>query len=142
MSRPRPATEPNYDKFKSGGNSKNFNGEQREDNFSPGSTDIYTLWKPSQFLDFVEPPDIHIVGPGFLTRSELTALIGQAGIGKSRLMLWLAICQIIEREWCGIPTIGPPKKWLYLGNENTCIRIKSDLKAMFALLAEEQRALV
>jgi hypothetical protein len=104
--------------------------------------DIYTLWKPSQFLDYVEPPDIHILGPGYLTRGELTALIGQAGIGKSRLSLWLAICQILGRDWCGIPTIGPAKKWLLLGNENTCLRYKTDLQAILHGLTQNERNLI
>jgi hypothetical protein len=33
---------------------------------------------------------------------DLTVVLGQAGIGKSRLILWLALCQILEIDWCGI----------------------------------------
>jgi hypothetical protein len=92
------------------------------------------IWRPSQFLAWVEPPGSHLLLPAYLTKGELTTLIGQGGLGKSRLALWLAICQILGRPWCGIQTGGDPMKWLFLSDENGIARIKEDLEGMFSTL--------
>ena len=53
------------------------------------------VWRPSQFLSWHEPPGSHFLLPAYLSRGELTTLIGQGGVGKTRLSLWLAVCQIL-----------------------------------------------
>lgn len=65
-------------------------------------------------------------------------VIGQGGLGKTRLALWLAICQITGREWCGLPTGGEPQKWLFLGDENSIARWQADLKRMLSTLKAEE----
>ncbi|MBI2928377.1 MAG: AAA family ATPase [Verrucomicrobia bacterium] len=99
-------------------------------------------WRPSQFLAWTEPPGSHFLLPAYLTRGELTTLIGQGGLGKSRLALWLAICQILARNWCGLETGGEPQKWLFLGDENSVARLKEDLRRMFSTLTTEEIARV
>ena len=101
-----------------------------------------TIWRPSQFLAWQEPADNHFLLPAYLTRGELTTMIGQGGLGKSRLALWLAICQILGRKWCGVETSGPPQKWLFLGDENSIARLKQDLERMFSVLTSEEIARV
>ncbi len=96
------------------------------------------VWRPSQFLAWQEPPGSHFVLPAYLSRGELTTLIGQGGLGKTRLALWLAICQITGREWCGLQTGGEPQKWLFLGDENSIARWKEDLGRMFLTLTPEE----
>src|SRR5205814_10503090 len=90
------------------------------------------IWRPSQFLQWTEPSGIHLLLPAFFTLGELSTLIGQGGLGKTRLTLWLAICQILGRAWCGLETGGEPKKWLFLGDENSIARTKEDLQRMFS----------
>ena len=68
----------------------------------------YTIWRPSQFLDWKEPPGSHLLLPAYLSKGQLTTLIGLGGLGKTRLALYLAICQILGRPWCGIETGGEP----------------------------------
>jgi RecA-family ATPase len=97
------------------------------------------VWRPSQFRNWSEPPGSYLLLPAYLTKGELTTFIGQGGIGKSRLTFWLAICQIIGRQWCGLNTAGEPQKWLMLGDENSISRIKSDLDHMFASLTKEEQ---
>src|ERR1051325_4368221 len=101
------------------------------------------LWRPSQFLAWEDPPGNHLLLPAYVTRGELTTCIGQGGIGKSRLFgLWLPICQITGRQWCGLKIGGEPQKWLVLGDENSIARIKSDLEHMLPNLTQEERTKV
>ena len=73
----------------------------------------------------------------------MTTCIGQGGIGKSRLFgLWLPVCQILGRQWCGLNTAGEPQKWLVLGDENSIARIKSDLQHLYEGLSQEERVKV
>src|SRR5262245_1333891 len=76
-----------------------------------------TIWKPSQFLQYVEPANNHLVLPAYLSKGSITSMIGQGGLGKSRLALWLAVSQITGKPWCGLETGGDPQRWLFLGDE-------------------------
>lgn len=96
------------------------------------------IWSPSQFLAWTEPVGRHLLKPAYLSKSSLSTLIGQGGLGKSRLALWLAICQILGRKWCGLETGGEPQKWLFLGDENSVGRLKEDLAKMFSALTESE----
>lgn len=102
----------------------------------------FTVWKASRFLAWQEPENTHLIPPSYLTRGELTSVIGQGGIGKSRLVFQLAIDQITQQKWCGLETAGGRARWLFLGNENSLSRIKSDLTKTFARLSSEERAAV
>jgi hypothetical protein len=103
----------------------------------------FTVWKPSQFLAWQEPPGSHFLLPAFISKGEVTACIGQGGLGKSRLFgLFLPICQILKRPWCGIETGGEPQTWLVLGNENSISRFQSDLEKILAPLRREENVLV
>lgn len=102
-----------------------------------------TVWRPSQFLAWEEPPGSHFLLPAYVTRGQLTTIIGQGGLGKSRLAgLWLPVCQITGRDWCGLQTGGDPQKWLVLGDENSLSRIKADLTKILANLTPKERDLV
>jgi hypothetical protein len=102
-----------------------------------------TVWSPSQFLSWQEPPGSHFLLPAYVSRGQLTTIIGQGGLGKSRLAgLWLPVCQITGREWCGLQTGGDPQKWLVLGDENSLSRIKADLEKILSNLTDEERTRV
>lgn len=106
------------------------------------STTPFTVWRPSQFLSYVEPVGSNLLLPAYLTRGELTTLIGQPGLGKTRLALWLAICQITGRSWCGLDVHPEPTKWLFIGDENSISRWKGDIERMFSILTAEEIAKV
>lgn len=99
---------------------------------------LLPLWRPSQFLTWTEPKNSHLLLPSYLSREALSALVAQAGIGKTRLALWLAICQILKRLWCGLRTGGDPVKWVFLGDENSVARWKTDLEHIFASLTTDE----
>jgi hypothetical protein len=98
-----------------------------------------TLWRPSQFIAWQEPPGSQFLLPSYLTRGELTAIVGGAGVGKTRLTLWLAFCQIMRRLWCGLETGGDPGRWLFLSDENSLSRLKGDLSRMMDNFTIEER---
>ena len=102
----------------------------------------FTVWKPSEFLNYEPPPGQDLLGDGLLRRSELCLLAGQGGLGKSRLSLWLALCQITGRPWCGLPTKGAPATWLFVGNENSVVRWKTDLRQMQKNFSADEWALI
>ena len=103
----------------------------------------FPVWRPSQFLQWVEPPGNQLLLPAYVTKGQLTTVIGQGGVGKSRLVgLWLPICQITRREWCGLNTGSDPQRWLVLGDENSVARIKGDLERIVGNLTDEERARV
>jgi hypothetical protein len=101
-----------------------------------------TIWKPSQILEYNPPKNINILGNGYLIKGEFTTLLGPGGIGKSRLSLQMALCQITGREWCGIPMSNEPLRWLFIGNENSIYRLKDDLLKMLSQHSKEERELI
>lgn len=71
----------------------------------------------------------------------IQSLMGQGGVGKSRISLNLARNNVLGLPFCGLST-GTPKKWLFIGNENSAHRWQRDIVAMSAGLTAEQKALL
>lgn len=101
-----------------------------------------TVWRPSQFFEFTPDTEGEMLGNGYIAAGEWTSLLGVGGLGKSRIALWLCICQLTGRDWCGIPTKGRPKPILFLSTENGVARWKTDLEKMFAGLNEAESSAV
>jgi hypothetical protein len=101
-----------------------------------------TLWSPSEFLEYQPPASNAILGDGLIERGEWTSFLGVGGLGKSRLALWLCICIIIGRDWCGLPTHKTAGKILFLSTENGLRRWKTDLTKMLSGLTTDQRCAV
>jgi hypothetical protein len=102
----------------------------------------YAVWPPSQFIAYIADPAAMLLGEGFIEKSEWTSLVGIGGLGKTRLLLWLCICIITGREWCGIKTTGRSQKCLLLSTESGLRRWKTDLEAIYRVLTSEERVLV
>lgn len=102
----------------------------------------YQLWTPSQFIAHTPDPSACLLGDGYIERGEWTSLIGVGGLGKTRLALHFAICQITGREFCGIPTRGEPQHTIILSTENGLRRWKADLEKFYTPLGERDRALL
>lgn len=99
----------------------------------------YTTRDPFEILSDTreEPPEIW--GGLSLQRGQLMEVIGSSGLGKSRLILNLAINQILGRDFAGLPTYSTPLTWLFFGNENSFFRYRYDLRKMVSILTTEEQ---
>ena len=79
---------------------------------------------------------------GYLVPGERTAICGMGEVGKSRLVIQLALCCRTGRDFLGWETQARHLRWLFLQTENSCRRLKYDLKRMLsAFTPEEQEAI-
>ena len=79
---------------------------------------------------------------GYLALGERTAFCGMGGVGKSRLVMQLALCCRTGRDFLGWPTQGRELRWLFLQTENSCRRLQYDLRRMLnAFTPDEQQAI-
>jgi hypothetical protein len=79
---------------------------------------------------------------GYLAPGERTAICGMGGVGKSRLVMQLALCCRTGRDFLGWKTQRPELRWLFLQTENSCRRLQYDLRRMLsAFTADEQEAI-
>lgn len=104
-----------------------------------------TVWTPDQLLAWTPPKDDVILGEadrGYIVREELTVIIGPPGVGKSRLLMWCAICGITGRQFAGLGIHNSPTKWLLIGNENSRRSQRYDLERMLPALTDAERDLV
>jgi hypothetical protein len=102
----------------------------------------FTLWPPSKFAEYVSDPAACLLGAGYLARGVWTTLLGVGGLGKTRLALWLLVCQMLGRYWCEIPTNGAPQIAVIFSTENGIRRWKDDLAKIIESLTEAERAVV
>ena len=109
---------------------------------NPKGVQPFTVWTPAQFAAYQADLSALLLGDGYLERGEWTALVGIGGLGKTRLALWLSICQITGRDWCGLKTHGDPQKTVFLSSENGVRRWKADLEKILATLTEFERSVV
>jgi hypothetical protein len=88
-----------------------------------------------------DPADL-ILPNGYLAVGERTAICGMGGVGKSRLVMQLALCCSTGRNFLEWPTRGGGLRWLFLQTENSCRRLQYDLSRMLsAFMAFEQEAI-
>jgi hypothetical protein len=70
------------------------------------------------------------VGDRMLAAGQPTSFLGPGGIGKSRMVLQLAVCCILGRRFLDLETHATGKKWLVLQTENSNRRIRSDIEKL------------
>ena len=74
-----------------------------------------------------------------LVPGQIMEVIGGSGLGKSRMMLNLAVNQVLGRPFAGLPTLQRPLTWLFYGNENSFYRFRYDLRKMVSVLTTQER---
>lgn len=106
----------------------------------------FTIWTPDDFEKYDPPADDAMMGDGsdcvYWRERELALLLGPGGVGKSRLLLQLAIADILKFEFIGFELKGAARRWLIMGNENSARRYQDELRRMMRDLTPEQRRLV
>lgn len=101
-----------------------------------------TIRSAAQILN-MEMSDNSLVGDRIISMGQSTAVLGCGGVGKSRLMLWLAACLLTGREWLGFPVKRIEGPILFLQSENSARRLQDDLSGMVKVFGEApQRELV
>ena len=102
-----------------------------------------TIWTPSQFLAYEDDPQDIVLSNGYLGKGSPCVLCGPPGIGKSRIILQMAIKSVLGQEFLGWDTNASGLKWLIFQNENGNKRIKSDYllsNAVFGVTCTEARS--
>jgi hypothetical protein len=96
-----------------------------------------SILRPSEILAIPHDPTDNILGDRLLTRRGQLVISGAGGVGKSRLVLQLATCAILGRDFLNLPTHSPGLRWLVLQAENDPRRQSADIEAMRRLAGEE-----
>ena len=95
-----------------------------------------------EILGMTFTDDDLLLANGYLTKGEPSVWLGAGGIGKSRLVMQLAVCSITGKPFLNMPTRGCGHRWLFLQAENSCRRLKDDLGHIRAWLNDDEWSLV
>lgn len=89
-----------------------------------------TVRNVEEIMNFEPDENDLVLANGYLCKGDRTTLLGQGGLGKSRLSIQLAISCILGRDFLGIETRGEGLRWLFLQTENGMRRLRFDLDHM------------
>lgn len=90
----------------------------------------FTIRRPGEILAMEFDGSDRILGDYVMGKGQPTTILGMGGLGKSRLLLQMAVSTILGRKFIGFETRGEGLKWLILQTENTNRRLQSDLLAL------------
>ena len=96
--------------------------------------EVYTTRDALDILSDDRPQPEEIWGGLQLVPGQIMEVIGGSGLGKSRIVLNLALNQVLGRPFAGLPTLQRPLTWLFYGNENSFYRFRHDLSRMTSVL--------
>jgi len=85
--------------------------------------------RPSQVLAYDPPPGIVLAGDNHIIRDAVFVLAGAPGVGKSRLIVWLARCGALEVPWMGYD-VHVQFRTLIIQNENGRYRLKLEFEGL------------
>jgi hypothetical protein len=86
-----------------------------------------TLRPPDEILAMQFDDSDIILGDRQLAKGQSLVMAGQGGLGKSRLLLQMAACQIVGSKFLTFDTGANHLRWLILQTENSNRRLKTDL---------------
>ena len=102
--------------------------------------------KPYSMRGWAELAGMGLIPPervwGGFTLDQVGAIIGQGGLGKSRVGLNIARNQVLRLKFAGLPTGLRPLKHSVMGSENSIHRLQGDVRHMNVGLTPEQIALL
>ena len=70
------------------------------------------------------------LGDRMLAAGRMVSFLGPGGVGKSRMVLQMAICCILGEQFLGIESHARGKKWLIIQTENNNRRLSQDLRSL------------
>ena len=85
--------------------------------------------RPSQVIAYEPPPGIVLVGDNHIVRDAVFVLAGAPGVGKSRLLVWLARCGALGVPWMGYD-VHVQFRTLIIQNENGRYRLKLEFTGL------------
>src|SRR5205085_2442586 len=90
-------------------------------------------------IEAYEPDDNDLIlANGYLSKGSRTTMLGQGGIGKSRLSLQMVLCARAGVPFIGMETRGDTLRYLMLQTENGNRRLLYDLNKMRGFFTPEQ----
>ena len=114
----------------------------KEEAFEPEGPKPLTVRRPSEILKMQFDPADFLLANGYLAKGNVLTVVGAGGLGKSRLVLQMAVCCTLGRPFIGWETNATGTRWLILQTENGNRRLQADLSRMLAeCTAEEVRTL-
>lgn len=70
------------------------------------------------------------LGDRMLAAGRMVSFLGPGGVGKSRLVLQMAVCCILGEPFLGLDSHAKGKKWLIIQTENNNRRLSMDMRAL------------
>jgi hypothetical protein len=92
--------------------------------------DRLTIRAPDELLGMTFDDSDRILGDRLLATGQSLVIAGAGSIGKSRLLLQLAVAVITGRQFLGFETRGESLRWLVLQAENSNRRLQADFSAL------------
>jgi hypothetical protein len=89
-----------------------------------------SLRTPAEVLALPSDQQDNILGDRLLAKGQSLTIVGAGGIGKSRLLLQLAVACILGRPFIGMKTHARNLRWLIFQAENSVRRLQRDLSAL------------
>ena len=96
-----------------------------------------TLRSPDELLAMQFDDSDRIIGDRLLATGQSLVMAGAGGIGKSRLLLQMAVACRAGLPFIGFETRGQELKWLIIQAENSNRRLKDDMSALRAWVGAE-----
>jgi hypothetical protein len=106
----------------------------REDEPSIGNGSKLSVRNVAELLAMTFDSSDNWMGDRVMAAGQNVTLLGPGGIGKSRLVLQMALCMVMGREFLGLTTHARGKRWLFLQTENSNRRLQDDLAKMLMAL--------
>lgn len=97
---------------------------------------------PAEILGMeFDPADLYLEN-GVFAKGQPTTILGPGGVGKSRLLLQLAVSTTTGREFLGMKVGARNLRWLIIQAENNNRRLKADMEKLRSWVGEADWQLV
>ena len=106
---------------------------------TPIPPDELSVRRPEEILAMSFSDSDLFQGDGLFAKGQYGAVIGPAGVGKSRIVTQIACSFILGTLFMGIEVGASDKKRLFLQSENSNRRLKDQLSKQIATYTDAQR---